>query len=206
MPTGRRSSGQIAKRRLERPEQRKHSCTRCGARYRSRYTGSHPICGLCQNAGSIISSSSDSEEPEQQVLRFYHGTSYANAQQIERCGFDESSGGCLGRGVYVAQEGKARGFALTRARRNNSTGGLVHVLIRFRYPKYVSSNDIGWRDEGYDACRTDSTNFSTNMEWCVSSDQVEVLRIEEIDPYDIDEDELDECEAAIDEEELRWHD
>jgi hypothetical protein len=48
------------------------------------------------------------------------------ATTIERDGFLPSTNGCLGRGVYVAREEKARRFAQQRARETGSScGGLV---------------------------------------------------------------------------------
>ena len=62
-----------------------------------------------------------------------------------------------------------------------SKGGLVAVLIEFSNPKYVANNNTGWQLEGHDACRTERTTASTNMEWCLASrSQVRVLSIKEV--------------------------
>ena len=46
---------------------------------------------------------------------------------------------------------------------------LVEVLVSYRNPKYVRSDDTYWPHEGYDACRpgADETSFSNHMEWCI---------------------------------------
>ena len=43
--------------------------------------------------------------------KFFHGTSWEGAQQIQREGFRPSADGCLGPGVYVARREKAERFA-----------------------------------------------------------------------------------------------
>jgi hypothetical protein len=114
-----------------------------------------------------------------QSLRFFHGTSWERAQQIQTAGFLPSESGCLGAGVYVAREDKARRFAQNSARNGGAGGGgLVEVVITFSNPKFVDSNDTAWQEEGHDACRAEHTAASTNMEWCVkSASQVRVVRI-----------------------------
>ena len=53
--------------------------------------------------------------------------------------------------------------------------------MTFYNAKYVDSNDTGWREEGHDACRAESTSASTNMEWCIRDrSQVEVIRISKV--------------------------
>jgi len=137
----------------------------------------------CIGAGRQVNlrlGNGDSSRREQ-TLKFFHGTTWKRAKDIERNGFIPSSGGCLGRGIYVAREDKARKFALTRAGETGEEGGLIEVLVTFSNPKYVAYNDDAWQDEGYDACRTERTSASTNMEWCIRSrDQIEVLRISRV--------------------------
>lgn len=121
-----------------------------------------------------------------QSLKMYHGTSWEAAQRIMKEGFKPSRGPgqCLGPGVYVARQDKALRFAANVQRHDHETGGLVEVLIRFRNAKYVSHDDDQWQKQGYDACRTDQTSASSNMEWCVASpEQVEVLGIQEISEH-----------------------
>jgi len=115
-----------------------------------------------------------------QQMRFFHGTTWHAATTIERDGFLPSTNGCLGRGVYVAREEKARRFAQQRARETGSSyGGLVELLVIVRNPKYVLSNDYHWQGEGYDACRAERTSASTNMEWCIADpNAIQVLRVE----------------------------
>lgn len=114
-----------------------------------------------------------------QTLKFFHGTSWNRAMDIGKGGFLPSSDGCLGRGIYVAQKDKATRFAENTYRNGgDGGGGLIEVLITFKNPKYVTSDDDSWQRQGYDACRAEHTSASTNMEWCVKSDrQVEVVNI-----------------------------
>ena len=116
-----------------------------------------------------------------QVLKLFHGTSWTNAQRIQRDGFIESSGGLLGPGIYVAREDKAMRFAQDNERHGGGAGGLVEVLVTMRNPKYVRSNNTSWRSEGYDACRADETSLSRNMEWVIAHrSQVQVVRISRV--------------------------
>ena len=126
--------------------------------------------------------------PEPRHARvLYHGTSsWENAQRIKRNGFIPSEDGCLGRGVYVAREDKARRFAQNSSRHSGAgSGGLVEVIVTLSNPKYVSSNDTSWQTQGHDACRTNRTDASTNYEWCVrDATQVRVLRVTRVDDID----------------------
>lgn len=100
--------------------------------------------------------------------RFYHGSTWDAAYQIQQRGFLPSQDGCLGPGVYVAREDKATRFAKLRAEEcGHSYGGLVELLVTVRDAKYVLKNDLVWQSEGYDACRAEQTTASTNMEWCI---------------------------------------
>jgi hypothetical protein len=115
------------------------------------------------------------------VLKLCHGTSWTNAQRIQRDGFIESESGLLGAGVYVARQDKALRFAQDQSRHGGSAGGLVEVLVTVTNPKYVSSNNTSWRAEGHDACRADHTSISSNMEWVIASrSQVKVVRISRV--------------------------
>ena len=111
------------------------------------------------------------------MYKFYHGTSWERAEQINRTGFRASADGCLGPGVYVARRDKAERFAKDTARHGKCIGGMVEVLVTVRAPKFVDYNDVNWLSEGYDACRAENTSASTNMEWCIgSASQVQVIR------------------------------
>ena len=75
--------------------------------------------------------------PEPRHARvLYHGTSsWENAQRIKRNGFIPSEDGCLGRGVYVAREDKARRFAQNSSRHSGAgSGGLVEVIVTLSNP------------------------------------------------------------------------
>ena len=149
-------------------------------------------------AGSSSSASSSSSSYAARTgrpttLKLFHGTSWANAQNIQRDGFVASAHGCLGPGVYVGRADKARRFAMGliagaipvtgTPRHGGTAGGLVTVLIDFKNPKYIEGNDSegSWHGEGHDACRSDFTSASQNMEWCVHSpEQVRVVSIQKI--------------------------
>uniref|UniRef100_A0A7S3JY89 PARP catalytic domain-containing protein n=1 Tax=Aureoumbra lagunensis TaxID=44058 RepID=A0A7S3JY89_9STRA len=122
------------------------------------------------------------EKPQEEVkLKLYHGTSWNRALSILRDGFIESSDGLLGRGVYLAREDKARRFAANRTRHGGLEGGLVTVLAFYKSAKFVKSDDKVWLQEGYDACRADTTTSSPNMEWCIASrEQCQVIAVEKI--------------------------
>jgi hypothetical protein len=120
-----------------------------------------------------------------QVLKFFHGTSWDAASRIEREGFIKSEGGRLGAGVYVAREEKARKFAENRDRHGGSEGGLLEVQVVVRNPCFIASEEDPrcgtWQRQGFDACRTDETGVSSNMEWCIlDRRQVTVIRIHKI--------------------------
>jgi len=132
----------------------------------------------CQRGGQHVNLRLGAPPAEPlQTHRFFHGTTWENALNIQRNGFLPSANGCLGRGIYVAREDKATRFAQQHVAGGNY-GGLVELLVTFRNPKYVIVNDISWQDQGYDACRAERTTASTNMEWCIKSpSQIEVLSI-----------------------------
>ena len=114
-------------------------------------------------------------------LKLYHGTSLTSAQQIQVNGFVPSSGGCLGPGIYFAREDKARRFAADASRHGGTVGGLIEVVVTICNAKYVKGDDLGWQAEGYDACRTDHTSASNNMEWCIArASQVKVIRVQRV--------------------------
>lgn len=118
---------------------------------------------------------------KQMKLKLYHGTSLASAQQIQTNGFVPSSGGCLGPGIYFAREDKARRFAADASRHGGAVGGLIEVIVTIRNAKYVNCDDLNWQAEGYDACRTDHTSASPNMEWCIAhASQVKVIRVQSV--------------------------
>jgi hypothetical protein len=70
-------------------------------------------CSKCDRVFSEVDyySAADAEtardshqrDAHKEVLKFFHGTSWKNARQIDRNGFIESENGCLGRGVYVGE-------------------------------------------------------------------------------------------------------
>ena len=105
-------------------------------------------------------------------LRFYHGTSRANAEAILHDGFQRDFSrdvSCLGRGVYVGRPDKALRFARNKAWHGGDEGALLEVLVSIARPKFVSEDDLGWQAEGYDACRADHTSRSNHMEWCIAA-------------------------------------
>ena len=104
------------------------------------------------------------------TVQHFHGTSTANARSILRNGFQPSSGGQLGAGVYLAHEDKAERFAQDRGG-NGMSGVVFKCQFTCNNPKYVRSNAHAgdWAREGHDGVRTDDTSLSSNMEWCVQA-------------------------------------
>ena len=153
------------------------TCRDCGKNFSEQdYTSLGAAQGACDRHER------DAHGPISQTFKFFHGTTWKKALSINRAGFIPSSSGCLGPGIYVAREPKARRFAEDTIRHGSAAGGLVSVLVAVKHVKYVENNDLTWRDQGFDACRAERTSASTNMEWCIrNSSQVQVLNIERID-------------------------
>ena len=93
----------------------------------------------CLGAGKQVSLriGNGAQQLETQKFKFFHGTTWPIAIEIERNGFIPSSSGCLGYGVYVAREEKATKFARQRAAETGQGGGLVELLVSFNNPKMV---------------------------------------------------------------------
>ena len=119
------------------------------------------------------------------VLKLFHGTSVRIAERIYMTGFEASTAGALGPGVYLARKDKAERFARDFGRHGGEGGGaIVEVIAHIYRPKYVSQDDLHgqWRAEGFDAVRTDKTSFSINMEWCIADPRnVDIVRWYEVD-------------------------
>lgn len=116
-----------------------------------------------------------------QSFVFYHGTSTAKAQMILARGFKPSPGGCLGAGVYVADDEKAGKFARDRDRHKGDVGARLKVRVSMTSPKFVSYDYQTWQAEGHDACRAECTSLSSHKEWCLKrSEQVEVMSVERL--------------------------
>uniref|UniRef100_A0A7S0A4G8 PARP catalytic domain-containing protein n=1 Tax=Pyrodinium bahamense TaxID=73915 RepID=A0A7S0A4G8_9DINO len=101
-------------------------------------------------------------------MTMYHGTSWANAQRIQRDGFKPSADGCLGPGVYFANQDKAIRFAKDTSRHGGEPA-LVEVRVCTRTMKKVVGDDSSWQRQGYDACYPSHTSKSRNPEWCLKS-------------------------------------
>ena len=67
----------------------------------------------------------NSARSEGSQYKFFHGTSWDNALNIQRNGFKISTTGCLGPGVYVARRPKAERFAKDYRRHEGNVGGSV---------------------------------------------------------------------------------
>ena len=118
---------------------------------------------------------------EERRFTFFHGISWENALRIQSHGFVPSDGGCLGPDVYVGRADKALGFAQSGGRHRGASGGLVEAEVTILNPKFVSYQDRSWQAEGYNACRTEQTDFSTKMEWCIAfPSQLRVVRVTEV--------------------------
>ena len=124
-----------------------------------------------QAARALVAADDQREGAWPRELRFYHGTSRANAEAIRRDGFQldlSCDSSCLGRGVYVGRPDKALRFARNKAWHGGDEGALLEVLVSIARPKFVDQDDLGWQAEGYDACRADHTSRSNHMEWCIA--------------------------------------
>jgi hypothetical protein len=144
-----------------------------------------PQAGRAEQTGLAELNAAQETRGGAKVYRFYHGTSWETALQIQAEGFKPSQEGCLGPGVYVARKEKAEKFAKDGTWHGGRMGGLVELLVEVKNPKFVEINrvwnDSSWRDEGFDACRADRTTRSENMEWCIADrTQVTVLQIYQV--------------------------
>merc|ERR1711908_18648 len=79
------------------------------------------------------------------TFEFYHGTSLKNAKDIMANGFESSSGGYLGKGVYGAYEDKAREFAKLGDRHGGDQGALIKCRVT------VDENKVKTRPHATDA-------------------------------------------------------
>ena len=90
------------------------------------------------------------------TFEFYHGTSMANARNIMDNGFQASSGGYLGKGVYGAYEDKARDFASLGGRHKGDEGALIKCRVT------VDENKVKTRTHA-----TNSTQLNGQTADCV---------------------------------------
>lgn len=84
--------------------------------------------------------------------------------------------------MYLGREDRAYRFACDRDRHGGAEGDLITVVVSVENTKFVSGHDTSWLEEGHDACRTDFTSASENMEWVVrsTSQVVALLSFEKI--------------------------
>jgi hypothetical protein len=127
----------------------------------------HPICRQCGEALGLFIGSI----PKEVVKTLYHGTTLRRALLIEKNGFHISTGGFLGPGIYCADRDKAIGYARLRLDKDRDTGrgAVLELTVTARNVKYTTAEDREWQRQGYDACQTDRTTMSYQMEWCVKS-------------------------------------
>ena len=90
------------------------------------------------------------------VRRSLSGTSASNAKAIMKNGFQESSGGYLGKGVYGAYEDKARSFAELGSRHGGDEGTLIKCRVT------VDENKVKTRTHA-----TNSTQLNGQTADCV---------------------------------------
>ncbi len=87
-----------------------------------------------------------------QVYRMYHGTTREAAEQIKRSGFRQSSGGMLGRGVYLSRDvQKASRYPLDLP---ESLRVVLRVRVNVGKVKKIDHQghplQKTWHDHGYD--------------------------------------------------------
>uniref|UniRef100_A0A3B4V2W2 Grass carp reovirus (GCRV)-induced gene 2p n=1 Tax=Seriola dumerili TaxID=41447 RepID=A0A3B4V2W2_SERDU len=93
-----------------------------------------------------------SQEPKDQaVYTMYHGTSVANARLIIANGFQQSSGGMLGKGVYVSRDKKkAKRYPL---KMNPSVRVVLELRVRVGRVKRIDTDNhpmqYTWSTQGY---------------------------------------------------------
>jgi len=90
------------------------------------------------------------------TFEMYHGTSAEAAADIERNGFQVSSGGYLGAGVYGGYEDKARDYAKLGSRHGGSEGAVIKCRVTV--------------DEGQASIVTAQHNVSGSRQRCKASD------------------------------------
>lgn len=94
-----------------------------------------------------------SQEPkDRNVYTMYHGTSVANARLIIANGFQQSSGGMLGKGVYVSRDQKkAERYPLNN---NPSDRVALKLQVRVGRVKRIDKDNhplqYTWSTQGYD--------------------------------------------------------
>ncbi|KAI5622471.1 GCRV inducedprotein 2i [Silurus asotus] len=88
-----------------------------------------------------------SEPTDGKVYRMYHGTSSHAAAQIMRTGFKQSSGGMLGRGVYLSRD-------LDKADLPEDQRVVIRVRVRVGRVKKIDRQghplQKTWHNQGYD--------------------------------------------------------
>ncbi|XP_056231745.1 uncharacterized protein LOC130169226 [Seriola aureovittata] len=93
-----------------------------------------------------------SQEPKDQaVYTMYHGTSVANARLIIANGFQQSSGGMLGKGVYVSRDKKkAKRYPL---KMDHSVRVVLELRVRVGRVKRIDTDNhpmqYTWSTQGY---------------------------------------------------------
>lgn len=118
--------------------------------------------------------------PESNTFIAYHGTSFENGRRIAREGFKPSADGCLGAGVYVAKEDKARRFAGNDGRHGAEDGVLIKCRVTVNNPKYLKGGNTSSADHAsHDAVRTNYTTSSPNPEWVIRN----AAKVEAIDMH-----------------------
>lgn len=89
---------------------------------------------------------------------------------ISTSGFQASSSGQLGAGVYLAQEPKAVNFATSAISRGKGDGSVVIKCAVFgviKVKKVQAAIEAGtWYPE-FDACECEHTALSRSPEWCI---------------------------------------
>jgi len=126
------------------------------------------------------------------IYDLYHGTTGRAAKGIRQNGFDSSSEGELGPGIYMVDKAnveKAKRFAHDATFRAGERAGfdkpvLIRCEVQLEESKFFKSKvqNQEWAKEGYHACRAERTTKSQSPEWCIALRQsIRVVDVEDLD-------------------------
>ena len=109
-----------------------------------------------------------------------HGTSLAAALDIDQNGFQPSTGGALGRGVYVTRD-KAKAKNYTKPGGGNN-GAILELKVRVGSTKVIKGqgdpNRTTWQQRGYDSAYAPAGAVGKREEDCVKDPRnITIVRV-----------------------------